>query len=282
MYRKIKSYCKVNFFLKILKKIKIGLHDIQTYTSQLDLYDEIKISETKNKKDVVIFKGKFKKLVKKSKNSVLDALSALRSRKLINLQKNYRIIIDKRIPVFSGLGGGSSNAAFVIKYFTKNKIKQKDLEFFKKKIGTDFSLFFSDQTFVENLKKIKKSKINFTLNIVLVYPYIRCSTKKIYNQVKNFTPSSKVNFSKIKSKNKFINLVRKERNELQGIVINNFYSINKILNFISIQRECYFSRITGSGSVCFGIFKSEKSAKLALKRIKKKFPKYWAAISKTI
>ena len=46
---KIKSYCKINLFLNILKKLKVGLHDIQTYTSQLDLHDDIKISETKKK-----------------------------------------------------------------------------------------------------------------------------------------------------------------------------------------------------------------------------------------
>ena len=279
---KIKSYCKINLFLNILKKLKVGLHDIQTYTSQLDLHDDIKISETKKRKDIIIFKGKFKNLVNSSKNSVLDALSGLRSRKLINLEKNYRIIIEKRIPVFSGLGGGSSNAAYIAKYFTKNNMKQSDIRFFKNKIGTDFSLFFNKQIFVKNLKNIKKHKINFTLNFVLVYPYFKCSTKKIYSQVKDFSPYSNINFSKIKTKNKFINIIRKERNELEVIVKNRFNELNKILNFISIQRECYLSRMTGSGSVCYGIFKSEKSAKLAHKRIKKKFPNYWAAVSKTI
>lgn len=279
---KIKSYCKINLFLKILKKLKVGLHDIQTYTSLLDLHDDIEISETKKKKDIIIFKGKFKNFVNKSKNSVLDTLSGLRSRKLINLKKNFRIIIEKRIPVFSGLGGGSSNAAYITKYLTKNNMKQSDMRFFENKIGTDFSLFFNKQSFVINLKKIKKYENNFTLNFVLIFPNIRCSTKKIYSQVKNFSPSSNINFSKIKTKNKFIDIIRKERNELQVIVTNKFNELNKILNFISIQRECYLSRMTGSGSVCYGIFKSEKSAKLAHKRIKKKFPNYWAAVSKTI
>lgn len=279
---KIKSYCKINLFLKILKKLKVGLHDIQTYTSLLDLHDDIEISETKKKKDIIIFKGKFKNFVNKSKNSVLDTLSGLRSRKLINLKKNFRIIIEKRIPVFSGLGGGSSNAAYITKYLTKNNMKQSDMRFFENKIGTDFSLFFNKQSFVINLKKIKKYENNFTLNFVLIFPNIRCSTKKIYSQVKDFSPYSNINFSKIKTKNKFINIIRKERNELEVIVKNRFNELNKILNFISIQRECYLSRMTGSGSVCYGIFKSEKSAKLAHKRIKKKFPNYWAAVSKTI
>ena len=43
-----------------------------------------------------------------------------------------------------------------------------------------------------------------------------------------------------------------------------------------------FSRMTGSGSVCYGVFKSEKTAKVALNRIKLKYPKYWASFAKTI
>ena len=88
MEKRIKSYCKINLFLKILKKLKTQLHDIKTYSVQLNLYDNIKISETKEKKDIIIFKGKFKKFVSKSNNSVLDTLSVLRSQNLIN-SKQY-------------------------------------------------------------------------------------------------------------------------------------------------------------------------------------------------
>jgi len=282
MEKRIKSYCKINLFLKILKKLKTQLHDIKTYSVQLNLYDNIKISETKEKKDIIIFKGKFKKFVSKSNNSVLDTLSVLRSQNLINSKKYFKIIIEKKIPVFSGLGGGTSNAVYLLKYFTKDNLKKTDIKIFTNKIGTDLNLFFTKSTFVKNLKTIKNHKINFNLNFVLIYPFFRCSTKEIYSKVKKFTPSSNVNFAKIKSKTKFINMIRKERNELEDIVIKKFQNLNKILNFVSIQRECYFSRMTGSGSVCYGIFKTEKSAKLAHKRIKKKFPKYWTVVAKTI
>ena len=100
----------------------------------------------------------------------------------------------------------------------------------------------------------------------------------------NINPSSifKVDFSKILSKERLLYLIRRENNDLQKIVVSNFNILRKILNFISIQNGCYFSRMTGSGSVCFGIFRSKKLAILGLKRIKKKFPKYWCVLSKTI
>ena len=58
--------------------------------------------------------------------------------------------------------------------------------------------------------------------------------------------------------------------------------IKKIISFLSFQKGCYLSRMTGSGSACYGMFKSQKLAKLGIKKIKKKFPKYWAAVTKTI
>ena len=51
---------------------------------------------------------------------------------------------------------------------------------------------------------------------------------------------------------------------------------------IEKKKGCYFSRMTGSGSVCYGVFKSEKTAKAALNRIKLKYPRYWLSVAKTI
>ena len=133
----IKSFCKINLSLRVLKKLRIGLHNIQSNTLLLNLYDTIKINRINKKKDIVLFRGRFKKLVNKSKNSVFDTMAILRSRGLVKKENRYRIIVNKKIPVFSGLGGGTSNAAFLIKYFVKNKITNLNLRIFEKKVGSD-------------------------------------------------------------------------------------------------------------------------------------------------
>ena len=278
----IKSFCKINLSLRVLKKLRIGLHNIQSNTLLLNLYDTIKINRINKKKDIVLFRGRFKKLVNKSKNSVFDTMAILRSRGLVKKENRYRIVVNKKIPVFSGLGGGTSNAAFLIKYFVKNKITNLNLRIFEKKVGSDLRLFFNKQVYQKSLKNLKKYKKNFTFYFVLVYPYIKCSTKDIYFKVREYSSNSTIDTSKIKSKNRFIYLMRRERNDLQEIVVSKFVTLKRILNFISVKEGCYFSRITGSGSVCFGIFKSKKTAILGLKSIKKKFPKYWCVIAKTI
>ena len=278
----IRSYCKLNLSLRVLKKTKSKLHDIQTNTILLKIHDKINIKNIKKKKDIIIFNGKFNKPIHNLKNTVYDTLRILRKKKYISKNNSYKIIINKKIPIFSGLGGGTGNSASLIKYFIKNKINNKILHCFENKIGSDLRLFFSKQTFQKNLKKISRYKKLYTFHFVLVYPNIKCSTKFIFSKVKKFSKPSQKDFSRISSKIKFIKLIKKEKNDLQKIAISKFVAIKKVLDFISIQNGCFFSRMTGSGSVCFGMFKSEKLAILGLKTIKKKFPRYWCVVTKTI
>ena len=236
----IKSYCKINLSLRVLNKLSNGFHNIQSNTFLLKLHDTISIKKINRKKDNIIFKGKFKKSVNKSKNSVLDALFLLRQNKVIPSQNNYKVIINKKVPVYSGLGGGTSNAAFLIKYFTKKDLSNFVLNNFEKKIGSDLRLFSNKQNFQESLKKVKKFKKKFNFYFILVYPYLKCSTKEIYSRVKNFSSPKIKDPTSIKSKNEFINFIKKEQNDLERISYSKFNVLRKIINCISIQKGCFF------------------------------------------
>jgi len=73
-----------------------------------------------------------------------------------------------------------------------------------------------------------------------------------------------------------------ENNDLEKTVIKIYPKVKKLIDCIKSQKGCYFSRITGSGSACIGIFSNMKNAIYAQKLIKLKYPKYWCAVSKTI
>ena len=73
-----------------------------------------------------------------------------------------------------------------------------------------------------------------------------------------------------------------QKNELQTIVEKKYPIIKTLLKDISAQKKCYFSRMTGSGSVCYGLFNSQSASKKALNRIKKKYPKFWFSLAKTV
>ena len=89
-------------------------------------------------------------------------------------------------------------------------------------------------------------------------------------------------FFHIKNKEKLIDLLKNENNDLEKTVTKIYPKVKKIINFIKSQKGCYFSRITGSGSACIGIFSNMKNAIYAQKLIKLKYPKYWCVVSKTI
>ena len=116
----INSYSKINLSLKVISKLKNGLHEIQSMYCLVNLYDKIQIKKVKKNKDKIIFKGRFSKFIKKKNNSIYNLLKILRKLNLIS--NYYSISVIKNIPVFSGLGGGTSNAAFLLKFLIKKKL----------------------------------------------------------------------------------------------------------------------------------------------------------------
>ena len=278
----IKSYSKINLFLRVLKKNSNGLHNIQSSVMLLDLHDRINIKKTSKKQDEIKFIGKFKKNINIKNNSIIKSLNILRMYNCISKENRFKIVVDKKIPVFSGLGGGTSNAVFFTKYFLKNKIDEKLLKIFEKKIGSDFRLFFHKHSFQENLKRILEFKKQYNFFFVLVYPNINCSTKDIYAKVKKFNLPIKNDILNFQHKNKYLQYLQNETNDLQIIVEKKHPKIKKILDLMKMQKNCLFSRMTGSGSVCFGVFLDKNSANLSLRSIKKKLPNCHCVIAKSI
>ena len=91
----LRSYSKINLTLNINQKLESGLHEIQSYFSLINLYDELTIKKIKGNKDKVKFVGEFAKNVKKNNNSLLDTLKILRKEEII--KDNYSILINKKI-----------------------------------------------------------------------------------------------------------------------------------------------------------------------------------------
>ena len=283
----IKSYCKINLTLKVLKKLNSGYHSISTLITFCDLYDLISISKIKNKKDKIIFTGEFKKGINIKSNTITKVLKLLRSLKLLKKQF-FKISVKKNIPHGAGLGGGSSNAANLLNFFNFKmgfKLSKNELGKLANQIGFDVPIILEKRNSFLTGKKGEILRMNkkFKLNLLVVYPNLICSTKKIYQKSKkkksfkyqSFLPTKKIN-------KELINYLKKESNDLQEAVISSYPKVKKVILYIKSQKGCYFSRITGSGSACIGIFSNMKQAVYAKKLIKLKYPKYWCVVSKTI
>ena len=283
---KIKSFCKVNLSLKVIKKLKNNYHNIKSLITFCELHDLIRINKIQGRKDIISFSGRFKKGIDPKSNTINKALELLRKNRLLKNQK-FKISIRKNIPHGSGLGGGSSNAAVLLNYFNstaKPKLSKKKIFKIASQIGSDVPISLEKKnTFLTGKKgKILRFNKKFKFNLLIVYPNLVCSTREIYKKNRKVGLSKSQYLPFIKNKEKLINLLKHENNDLENVVTKIYPRVKRTIDFIKSQKGCYFSRITGSGSACIGIFSNMKNAIYVKKKVGLKYPKYWCAISKTI
>ena len=118
-FHKIKSYAKINLTLNITGKDS-SLHKIESIIMFAALHDEIFIKTIKSDNHVISFFGEFSPGININ-NTVTKLLNILENKELLK-DKKFRIKINKKIPAKAGLGGGSMNAANILKYLIKKKI----------------------------------------------------------------------------------------------------------------------------------------------------------------
>jgi len=280
-FDKIKSYAKINLSLNVLGKLKSNLHKIESLVSFLTLSDDIFIKKIKSKNHKVKFFGKFSKKISKNNNTIVNLLKILEDKKKLKNQK-YLILVKKNIPQRSGLGGGSMNAASIIKYLAEKKIylRKNEILNIASKIGSDVILGMNQRNAViYKNNKLRKINKNFKLFTLLVKPNFGCSTKTIYKSVKNFSYSSLKNIKISNLNNKFFSRLN---NDLEKPAFNKYKKLKSLKNLMEKIDNVLFVRMTGSGSTIIGYFKSKKAALKASKILKKNYKSYWCNLSKTI
>tara|TARA_B100000787_G_C16130751_1_gene267238 strand:+ start:166 stop:1011 length:846 start_codon:yes stop_codon:yes gene_type:complete len=277
---KIKSYAKINLALNVIGK-KAKLHQIESLISFIDLHDLICLKQTKDKKHKVSFNGKFSKNITRI-NTVTSLLKLLDKRNFLN-DKKFEIKILKNIPQEAGMGGGSMNAASLIKFFINKKILRigkNELEKLTKKIGADVILGIKPiNTILLANGDIKKYNKNIKFYTLVVKPNFGCSTKYIYSQVKSFS-KSQFNFSK--SKMFRAEYLKTLNNDLEKIAFKRHPKLKKIKLFLLSTPNNMFVRMSGSGSSIVAYFHSKRACTNAYGQFKRKFASHWCITSKTI
>ena len=265
----LKTPAKINLFLRILNQRKDGYHNIQSGITFINLFDELKIKKSKSMN--IKYSGFFKPKNEKYKNCIIKkTLQFLKLDKNNNLEIN----IKKNIPTMAGLGSSSSDAAALIKGLSKLKIlkMKKDIKLYSQ-VGADIPVFLYGKNAIVKGIGEKVSEYNFSKYFFLIVkPEINFSTKKMYNEANIYLIKNK---NKIKYKN--VNELD-YGNDFQKIAINNSNEIVKILNFLENTNNSFLTRMTGSGSCCYSIYKKINDAKKAQNNFKKKFPKLWSFV----
>ena len=280
-FTKLNSWAKVNLSLNVIKRLPNKHHQIESLVTFIQLSDEIKIRKINKPKNKVSFSGKFSKGINKN-NTIVRLLNLLEKKKLIK-KKKFEIKVKKNIPQKSGMGGGSMNAACILKYLMKKKIVNISLKKAKEiacKIGSDVVLGLEKKNSIllsnGNIIRLD-NKLNF--HVLIAIPRIGCSTKDIFSRVRTF--SKPLYFNKNKIFFKTNNLIQ-SNNDLENIVFKKYSIIKNLKYFLSNLPNVVFTRMTGTGSAVVAYFKSKNAAKKAEKFFKSKYKSYWYIISKTI
>ncbi len=279
-YNFIKSFAKINIALNITGKIK-NLHKIESIVAFVSIYDVIFVKKIQSQKHIVIFNGKFSKNIPKN-NSISKLFNILDKKKLLNNQR-FKIRINKNIPLEAGLGGGSMNAANVLKYLIKYKIiklSKKQISSICKSISSDVILGLnSTYSVLKSNNKIKQLKNCEKFYTLIVKPNFGCSTKIIYSGVKKF---SRPKFNKISKKMIKFDYLKNLNNSLEPIAFSKFPKLKSIKYYLEKSSNKGFVRMTGSGSALVAYFKSKKICNNVKKNFKKKYKNYWCIVAKTI
>ncbi len=251
---KVLSPAKINIGLRVLRKRSDGYHDIETIFHEVKLFDEIEVEVS----DRIEFETDssevplgFENLCLKSARIFIESFG---------IHSGVRIYLRKVIPVGAGLGGGSSNAAGVLKALNILFGTGADEDFLCELaglIGSDVPFFIRGGTAYATGRGeiIEPLQVDFPYKVVLVYPNIKISTAWAYENLKLRdhigTRSLKEIF--IQNINLPENLKAWIENDFEGLVFSHYPEIGEI-KLKLYELGAVFSLMSGSGSTVFGFF----------------------------
>ena len=272
-----KGCAKINLALHVTGFKEDGYHTLDSIVIFTDIFDSLFFK--KNKKNCLTLTGEFSNSLNVKKNSILEALDLFEN----VLTEHFSINLEKNLPLGAGLGGGSADAAAVIRFMTQHFRHQMPSPKAISKIGADVpACVLSVASRVGGIGEIVKpldiSEID--LWIVLVNPGIFVSTGGIFEEVIEKYNDPLEPFSHFGSTDQFIDYLKRQRNDLQDIATNKYPEIKQVLDTIEKTQDVLLTRMSGSGSTCFGLYKNQELAKRAVSYIKKKNSKWWIKFSR--
>ena len=193
------------------------------------------------------------------------------------------IRIQKRIPMSSGLGGGSADASSTLLLLQKlfhNPLMAEELKYLALEIGADVPFMLSqyEAASVSGVgDRIERIDLPFSIynKLLIVNSGKGIEAREVY---RNFAEiSGKKKFSKIKNLElpKSLISIEKGRNDLEYSVCQIDPELEEMLALIRTQYGCEFSRVSGSGGTCFGIFQDKKSLIEAARQIQTQHPDWY-------
>ena len=256
------SYSKVNIGLKVLSQRDDGYHNIYTIFQELNFGDSIDIEKRDHGFKII---ANVDWIPTNKSNICYKAYTEIK--KEFSEVKGIHIKIDKKIPIGSGLGGGSANAAALlkgIKNIYKLEVTESKLEEIGSEVGADVPFFIRGKTQLgegigDKLTQLPKAIIGTYL---LVIPKISIRTEWAYSVIKNRLNNQNKNAKFSSFINEDYSSLQIFENDFEQIVIPAYPEIGAIKSKL-LNLGARFASLSGSGSTVYGVYDDEASAKEA-------------------
>lgn len=277
---------KLNLRLDVLKKRSDGYHDLLMLMVCLNLYDEI---EFKIVERGILVTCDDKAVPEGEGNIVYRAVKEILAYSSRNV--GVEVHIRKRIPVAAGMGGGSSNAAAVIKglnQLLKLKLPREKLMIIGAKIGADIPFFIFESPAIATgigteLVKVKKiPKMSF----LVVNPGIQVPTAWVYKNLKLNGTNGHTNGNGASKKlselpqiyNTKRDVLKVLNNDLEEFTSKEYPVISEIKKLL-MSHGAMGSQMTGSGPTVFGLYADKATLEKALPKVEARSHKNWKIFS---
>lgn len=267
----LKAPAKINLAIDVLSKRPDGYHEVNLIMQSISLCDIIELKTINENKIIVTTSSE--SVPNGNKNIVYKAAELIKDK--YNIKTGVEIEIEKNIPVAAGLGGGSTDAAAVIKLLNKAwklGMPEKEILNIGGMIGADVPFCIVGGTaFAEGLGE-KLTPLNPIPDcfILLAKPDVNISTKKVYEGLDINKIDKRPDISGIIDsidRGQLEKLAAKLCNVLEGVTIDMCPLVQTIKKSF-IEYGAIGSSMSGSGPTVFGIFDNQNKAYYAYDAIK--------------
>ena len=255
------SFAKINLCLYVLSKRPDEYHNILSVIQAIDLADNIELAKTSSNIEIECENPK----IPCNKDNLAYSAAEIFFENC-KIKGGVKIKIDKKIPVASGLGGGSSNAATVLKSLNQlyqTNLSNQDLSRLGAKIGSDVPFFFSKgQALVKGRGEIVQDvDLYDDYWLILVKPNFEIRTVWAYQSLKIglTTKPAEVNLKIYREKLSFFEAISSWENDLELAVFKEYPIIRDIKQSL-INRGAIKASMSGSGPTVYGLFETQSKA----------------------
>lgn len=274
------AYAKINLCLRVLGKREDGYHDIESLVLPVNLSDRIAVSRTETGRITIKCPG-HSELENEGNLCVKAAKWYFEKTSIDPAEQGIEIVLEKEIPIGAGMGGGSTDAAAVLRILQKLYCFPIANDAIKEEcwvIGADVPVCFeSKPRWIYGVGEKLGDVIEIDkLFILLINPGYEVSTRLVYESYnKNLDNARLTNtcFSGRKSQRKIDRQAVKEllHNDLESVTMRlhpDLLQMKDALHDANAERVL----MTGSGPTLFALFESEEAATVAKRQLERKFP----------